>query len=1230
MSGFRSLFRIGLLLSLFAWFAGPSTAAEKGVSPFHVTGSGGRVELLVAPTDGSPPQPTIRAGRLILTFAREPLPPIGDLETRLQEFVAGIGSDPATRRLRFLLRSGTEVAVAEEGEERLRISFRRKDAARAAIGVRIGRHPDFLRLVFEGPEAATAALQREDRRIVLRFARPLGNRVPARLEALEPLAGIETPRGDRVVLRLAEGYGAKVLRLPPDRLVLDLVAEAPPAAAAKTARADPGRSGAPASARTGETVAAATGPATGAGKPVAGPAAAGKPETAPAGATATAAGSRNGQPATAEEPAPRPTPPGPAPSGEAGPVASSSAPSRPAAVSAGPAAAGADAGPLPDGVPAAADLLEIRAAREGETVVLRFLWPFEVGAAAFLRGGRLWVVFDAATRSLVAEKKKIAFHAGALIRSLRQETHDRATVLRIDLRRTVAISMRREGNVWVLRFGESAVSAITPKPQADPGGLLFPDARRSIRFRDSIAGDEMRVLTYVRGGAGLPRPRRLVDLALLETAQGVAWRAIAADVEARPVPGGILLTRPGGLRLDAAATADTRRPERPSTSPDAGSEPPGGSATSDAPPAITGEKTAPESPASTPERKAAAEPPAAAEAGAEVPAPIAEGATAPVDGGESGETRRASAADPPATGLRDPPWKTTLGLAELPPEVLRETDRLRRALLAELVQRAEPERAPLRLRIARLYLADALSAEAFAQLLATNGAAAVDGDPLLAKRRAALAGASSLLLGRNGVAAEHLRNPLLTEDRETSLWRAVLAARENRWDVAAEELARGGEILRAYPPALRFRLGLVAVMIAAQNGDARSAFDWLKQLEGLELDTYQRDELRFVEALTLSRDGAAGEARRLLARLAEEAGWLTATKAAYALVNLDREAGRIDDAGAREAFLRQRPFWRGHPWEPTMLREFGRLERRLNRIPEALAVWRELLGRYPDSAASSGLAGEMGEALAEALAPGAEAALPLFARLELYRRYIALVPTGEKGDRIVLDLAKGLLETGLPELADKLASERLPVAAGEPQRRAFAHLRARAALAAGSPERARELAAKLAASGSGEDALRGRLLAARAQLEQGNPWGALATLRDISDPRALAIRIDAHWAAREWKALASLAEPLLAEITPRKLLSEEEAVRALRVGAALARRGERERVLEIARLVAARSDLARVETLFELMTTPVALTGDPAAVIAGIGRLADRLRTGLAYLQAGDGGLAPAAAAGGF
>ena len=54
-------------------------------------------------------------------------------------------------------------------------------------------------------------------------------------------------------------------------------------------------------------------------------------------------------------------------------------------------------------------------------------------------------------------------------------------------------------------------------------------------------------------GLRQPSPMRLVDLEVLPTIQGYAWRALADDVVAQAEGGRLAITRPGGLRLSTAA-----------------------------------------------------------------------------------------------------------------------------------------------------------------------------------------------------------------------------------------------------------------------------------------------------------------------------------------------------------------------------------------------------------------------------------------------------------------------------------------------------------------------------------------------------------------------------------------------------------------------------------------------------------------------------------------------------
>ena len=61
-------------------------------------------------------------------------------------------------------------------------------------------------------------------------------------------------------------------------------------------------------------------------------------------------------------------------------------------------------------------------------------------------------------------------------------------------------------------------------------------------------------------GLRQPSPMRLVDLEVLPTIQGYAWRALADDVVAQAEGGRLAITRPGGLRLSTAAAIQAPSP----------------------------------------------------------------------------------------------------------------------------------------------------------------------------------------------------------------------------------------------------------------------------------------------------------------------------------------------------------------------------------------------------------------------------------------------------------------------------------------------------------------------------------------------------------------------------------------------------------------------------------------------------------------------------------------------
>ena len=268
----------------------------------------------------------------------------------------------------------------------------------------------------------------------------------------------------------------------------------------------------------------------------------------------------------------------------------------------------------------------------------------------------------------------------------------------------------------------------------------------------------------------------------------------------------------------------------------------------------------------------------------------------------------------------------------------------RAALLQALAQAAPDERAARRVELARDYLSRALAAEALGVLGRVDGPE----DEAARQARQALRGAAALLMGRIDAAAEALGAAAFNGDPEVALWRAAIAASRQDWPLAARELARSGEVLAAYPQALRLRLGLVAASIAIESGNAELAATVLEQLEGLQLAQGRARPSRVPQRRRQRarrrdrgrrRDLAHARARRT-GRCAHPGG----VRAHRAVAGGRRAEAR---GGARPAGGDAHPVAR-----PSVGRAHAAAGWRASRLdagdrPGALRTWRELLERFP-------------------------------------------------------------------------------------------------------------------------------------------------------------------------------------------------------------------------------------------------------------------------------------------
>lgn len=447
------------------------------------------------------------------------------------------------------------------------------------VGVRVGDHPSFGRLVFDWPADVPYRVSEEPGRIVVRFGESARFDLDLARRGLRNLRDIEAS-GDAVTVSVPAGVRPRHFRIQ-SRVVLDLLdpdadpnapAASPgsprPAAASSSAPAPAGGTPARAPAPVSEAAAPAEAPRPNTGthaspapaRVVTAPAAASpagvtpppvpatETSAAPAPRAATGPAASPAQPAAPPPPA-RPSPPVPA-------VAATPAPeARPAALPvtspAAPVAAREPARavqpPAPGDTPPA-----VVPTAPASPAAIPLPFPSGTGAAVLAHGGSLIISFDAPAELDQALLR--GWFPGA--EGLAVEGSRNATTLVLPLeeadRAGVRLTLGSAG--WRLERGVAGGpqdgGSVAPDAPASEGArrVLLPMANpgRVVTVREP--GGERLILLGLSAGSqpvAFPGPRRPLDGAtLLPTRRGVAALVEADDVSMRRVEEGFLLALP--------------------------------------------------------------------------------------------------------------------------------------------------------------------------------------------------------------------------------------------------------------------------------------------------------------------------------------------------------------------------------------------------------------------------------------------------------------------------------------------------------------------------------------------------------------------------------------------------------------------------------------------------------------------------------------------------------------
>jgi tetratricopeptide (TPR) repeat protein len=217
----------------------------------------------------------------------------------------------------------------------------------------------------------------------------------------------------------------------------------------------------------------------------------------------------------------------------------------------------------------AAGAATVEALRDSDGLRLTFSFGSSTPAASFRRGDTVWVVFDS-TQGLDVEP--IRAKGGAIIGEVNRLPLEKGQAIRIRLNRPQMHSLssdeRTSGANWTLTFADKVMTPPQPlmviRNITDPtlANIAIPISNPGLLHRlvDPDAGDTLLVVTAPPPVRGFIKRQDFVDLALLDSAHGIAIRPNSDSLAVEVGPGKVILGKPGGLMLSPVDATAERAP----------------------------------------------------------------------------------------------------------------------------------------------------------------------------------------------------------------------------------------------------------------------------------------------------------------------------------------------------------------------------------------------------------------------------------------------------------------------------------------------------------------------------------------------------------------------------------------------------------------------------------------------------------------------------------------------
>jgi tetratricopeptide (TPR) repeat protein len=452
----------------------------------------------------------------------------------------------------------------------------------------------------------------------------------------------------------------------------------------------------------------------------------------------------------------------------------------------------------------------------------------------------------------------------------------------------------------------------------------------------------------------------------------------------------------------------------------------------------------------------------------------------------------------------------------------RQIDLIRTAAAAPSARRTAP-----RLNLARFYLARAMFTEAKGVLdvtLADERPTAEDTAALV------LHAIVNIMLDRADGGLKDLANPLVGNQNDAQLWRAIAHARQGKWAEAVNGFRQVEMAMATLPIEMQQRTLKDFLHALIEIGDFSTAANKLNDFEAIGVPREMDAEVSVLTgrvAEGLGRPEDALEAYRAATGSLDQPTAMQARLRAITLLYKLGETKKADIVSDLETLT---TIWRGDETEIQALQMLSRLYTEEDRYRDAFTIMRTAMIAHSGSEVTRRIQDEAAKTFNTLFLIGKGDGLPAIDALSLFYDFRDLVPIGRHGDEMIRRLADRLVSVDLLDQAAELLQHQVDNRLQGAARAQVATRLAVIYLLNRRPEKAQTiLRATRTANLSNEIRNQRILLEARALSDIGRHDLALEVVANIDGREAIRLRSDILWAARRWQRAAEQIELLYGE-----------------------------------------------------------------------------------------------------